>query len=513
MAVPVITVYKNGDSYYNGKRLVLNPKEIRNFDAFLDRVTKDIRSKTAVRSIRTPSHGHRVGGLDKLENGGIYVAVGPERFKKLEYKEVSTLPSHRQKPPEQIIKPVVHSRVIVSGRAKKVAAAETSANKTIFVYRNGDDKHAAFKILLDKRLLHTDMDTILQFITDKVNLRTGAVKSLYTLDGVEVVEPSKVKSMDRYVAVGFGRRFRKLAYSDDNANSLTPRRGPPKGKSRSSEPPVRKKKQKPPIKAMSQDYVKSGAEDIFDNLKRDDSHSPEKNKDDSLFDQIVEAVEDSSVGRGITDKLSFSRESTKHDNEAVESKPKKSIVKEPSQKKDNEKEAKAKSERKKSDPKKKPLKAKKTTSSNAGSVKSKDEDGGKKKDDVEENNVKNEDSTVFKATGVHAESASTVNDNKDTNVDKPIDMLPAAEVEEELEDGGGNEDEVEELETSKADSELQKNEGAKASNNRPDSAKNSKPSDSREGSVKSSSAKPGDTDTRVDSAKSKASARSRVSTA
>ncbi len=81
---PVITIYKNGDTYYHGKRLVLNRKVIRNFDAFLDRVTKDVSSKVAVRSIRTPSHGHRVADLDKLENGGVYVAVGPERFKKLE---------------------------------------------------------------------------------------------------------------------------------------------------------------------------------------------------------------------------------------------------------------------------------------------------------------------------------------------------------------------------------------------------------------------------------------------
>ena len=84
MTAPIITIFKNGDTFHNGKRLVLNRKEIRSFDAFLDRVTKDTHSKVAVRSIRTPSHGHRVSELDKLENGGIYVAVGPERFKKLE---------------------------------------------------------------------------------------------------------------------------------------------------------------------------------------------------------------------------------------------------------------------------------------------------------------------------------------------------------------------------------------------------------------------------------------------
>jgi len=176
MSAPIITIYKNGDAFQNGKRLVLNRKEIRSFDAFLDRVTKDTRARVAIRSIRTPSHGHRVSELDKLENGGVYVAVGPERFKKLEYKEISNLPTHKPKLFDQVIKPVVHSRVVVSGRARKVAAAEPLAIKTIFVFRNGDDKHPSFKILLDKRMLHTGMDTILQFVTEKVRLRSGAVK-------------------------------------------------------------------------------------------------------------------------------------------------------------------------------------------------------------------------------------------------------------------------------------------------------------------------------------------------
>ena len=85
MAAPIITVFKNGDVYFPGKKLVINPKEIRNFDALLDKITSVTKAKVAVRSIRTPSHGHRVNSVTRLENGGVYVAVGCERFKKLEY--------------------------------------------------------------------------------------------------------------------------------------------------------------------------------------------------------------------------------------------------------------------------------------------------------------------------------------------------------------------------------------------------------------------------------------------
>ena len=83
MASTVITVYRNGDNHFSGKKLVVNRKQIRNFDNFLDRVTRDTQAGCAIRSIRTPNHGSKILSLEKLENGGIYVAVGLERFKQL----------------------------------------------------------------------------------------------------------------------------------------------------------------------------------------------------------------------------------------------------------------------------------------------------------------------------------------------------------------------------------------------------------------------------------------------
>eukprot|EP00112_Aurelia_sp_Birch-Aquarium-sp1_P009818 Seg213.5 transcript_id=Seg213.5/GoldUCD/mRNA.D3Y31 product="Doublecortin domain-containing protein 2" protein_id=Seg213.5/GoldUCD/D3Y31 len=560
MAASVITIFKNGDNFQNGKRLVLNRKEIRSFDAFLDRVTKDTQSQVAVRSIRTPSYGHRVADLDKLENGGIYVAVGPERFKKLEYKEISNLPFSKPKPPEQIIKPVVHSRVIVSGRARKVAAAETTANKTIFVFRNGDDKQRPFKLLLDKRLLHTAMDTILQFITEKVRLQTGrAIRTLYTLDGAEISEPSQIKSLEKYVAVGYGQKFVKLAYNENGSTSLTPRRGGPKVKS--SEPPYRKKRPKPAPKAFSQGNVKSPpkSEEIAPN-KQGKTSSDVNTFQNTIIDSLTQIENDIGLERSQTQELPNTppKESTKHDNEADDLPRKESSVKEISnkgsdtsaegltqkkasvkeipskgsvaseatadgstrkkssvkeisskgsdtsaegltQKKASVKEISSKgsvasettadgSTRKKSSVKEisskgsdtsaeglsqkkasvKEISSKGSVASEAGSTRKKSsvkevnaaESKQKLKEKIKENNEKNKaareeksddvnekendikdeaddeqersDSTVFKATGDQGESAKVVKENEETSVEKPIDMLPAEEVEEEL---------------------------------------------------------------------------------
>ena len=78
-----ITIYRNGDLNFYGKKLIVNRKHIRTFDSFLDKVTRDTQAKVAVRSIRTPNHGTQIANLDKIENGGVYVALGLEKFKHL----------------------------------------------------------------------------------------------------------------------------------------------------------------------------------------------------------------------------------------------------------------------------------------------------------------------------------------------------------------------------------------------------------------------------------------------
>ena len=79
--------------------------------------------------------------------------------------------------------------------------------------------------------------SIFALILDKT---VNVLFSLYTLDGVEISEPSQIKSLEKYVAVGYGQKFIKLAYNENGSTSLTPRRGGPKVKSTSSEPPYRK---------------------------------------------------------------------------------------------------------------------------------------------------------------------------------------------------------------------------------------------------------------------------------
>ncbi|XP_047145189.1 doublecortin domain-containing protein 2 isoform X1 [Hydra vulgaris] len=211
-----ITIYRNGDLNFYGKKLVVNRKHIRTFNSFLDEVTRDTQAKVAVRSIRTPNHGTIVANLDRIENGGVYVAVGLEKFKHLPYKEIPTHDNlslrHHLKPPA---KPIPHNRIYASARYQKLAVSEPLCNRIILVYRNGDDLYPGKKLLLDKRLLE-NMDTLLQYITDKIKLTTGAVRSLHTLDGSVIKETSQLETGVKYVAVGYQKHFVKGIYLNES---------------------------------------------------------------------------------------------------------------------------------------------------------------------------------------------------------------------------------------------------------------------------------------------------------
>lgn len=77
-------VYVNGDQHCLPKKLLVNPKRDRNYNAFLDYATKVLNPRYgAVRNIMTPDGRHRVRGFDDLQPDGRYVACGREPYKRL----------------------------------------------------------------------------------------------------------------------------------------------------------------------------------------------------------------------------------------------------------------------------------------------------------------------------------------------------------------------------------------------------------------------------------------------
>ncbi|XP_073173821.1 doublecortin domain-containing protein 2B isoform X2 [Lepidochelys kempii] len=202
-----VMVYRNGDSFFRGRKFVVNQRQFLTFEAFLNEVTSTIHASVAVRNIYTPRQGHRVTELEELQNGCPYVAAGFERFKKLDYLNpgMKQLSGSRKKNGMQI-RPVAPQKLNMAARWQK----NVHLPCIIHVFRNGDLLSPPFRLLLSKSTLQ-EWDAILGLLTERANLRSGAVRKLCRLDGVPVSSGKELVNGEYYVAIGV-EKYKNLPY-------------------------------------------------------------------------------------------------------------------------------------------------------------------------------------------------------------------------------------------------------------------------------------------------------------
>ncbi|XP_008592998.1 PREDICTED: doublecortin domain-containing protein 2, partial [Galeopterus variegatus] len=128
------------------------------------------------------------------------------------------------------VKPVIHSRINVSARFRKPLREPC----TIFLIANGDLISPASRLLIPRKAL-SQWDHVLQMVTEKITLRSGAVHRLYTLEGKLVESGAELENGQFYVAVGRDK-FKKLPYGELLFDKSTMRR--PFGQKASSLPPI-----------------------------------------------------------------------------------------------------------------------------------------------------------------------------------------------------------------------------------------------------------------------------------
>ncbi|XP_069576528.1 doublecortin domain-containing protein 2B isoform X1 [Brachyistius frenatus] len=217
--VKSVVVYRNGDPFYSGRRFVVNQRQVASMEAFLNEVTQNIGAPLAVRNLYTPRQGHRVTDLQDLQTGAQYVAAGFERFKKLNYLNVGTKkqPAAREETQAKVIQ-----RPNVSAKWRKFIPVPC----IIHVFRNGDLLCLPFRFIIP-RSMQQDLEQILSLVTEKVSLRTGAVRRLCSLEGVTVSSAVELETGHCYVAVGT-ERFKKLPYVELLVSKATERYYPGK---------------------------------------------------------------------------------------------------------------------------------------------------------------------------------------------------------------------------------------------------------------------------------------------
>ncbi|XP_010127333.1 PREDICTED: doublecortin domain-containing protein 2B-like, partial [Chlamydotis macqueenii] len=202
-----VVVYRNGDPFFPGRRFVVNQRRFLSFEAFLNEVTESIHAPSAVRSLYTPRHGHCVAELRDLQDGCQYVAAGFEKFKRLDYLNQGRRELRGTRTSEGL-----QFRAPAPGKSNVPARWQkhTHLPCTIHVFRNGDLLSPPFPVLLSKSTA-LPWDALLATLTEKADLRSGAVSKLCRLDGTKVSGGEELVNGNYYVAVG-DEEYQKLPY-------------------------------------------------------------------------------------------------------------------------------------------------------------------------------------------------------------------------------------------------------------------------------------------------------------
>lgn len=207
-----VQIFSNGDRFAPGRHVVLNTRQIRNFETFLDELTRILNPlHGAIRRLYTPVNGTPVEDTKDLREGAGYVAAGKEKFKKLSYYEIQPLSPRRGKGPKFPyfdIKPVTHSQFRVSGKVKKI----NIQNKKIVVFPNGQFFLPPSIIVLNQND-QASMETVMHSVGIKVDLPQGGFpERLYTLEGSRVDSTEKVTNGTMYVAASHREKFKPGPY-------------------------------------------------------------------------------------------------------------------------------------------------------------------------------------------------------------------------------------------------------------------------------------------------------------
>ncbi|XP_058051710.1 doublecortin domain-containing protein 2B isoform X2 [Ahaetulla prasina] len=202
-----VVVFRNGDPFFLGRKFVVSQRRFLTFDAFLNEVTSTIQAPVAVRSIYTPREGHRIVELSELQNGCRYVAAGFERFKRLDYANagMKQLNKHQKKNGTQNY-PGIPQKMMVTVGWKR----QTNLPCVIYVFRNGDLLSPPFRMVLARSVLQ-EWGIVLGRLSEKANLRTGAVKKLCKLNGDLISRGEELVNGEYYVAVGL-EKYKDLPY-------------------------------------------------------------------------------------------------------------------------------------------------------------------------------------------------------------------------------------------------------------------------------------------------------------
>ncbi|KAF3840014.1 hypothetical protein F7725_018731 [Dissostichus mawsoni] len=189
-----IFMYRNGDPYYDARRIVINHKRVSNFETLLREVTGGIQAPFG--AVRKHLHTERRAQGGQLGEPAERGALPTDWLKKEEDDADSSNTGQTN-----------------STESYCCVSSIPETHQGAIVVANGDVLNPAMRLLIHQRILG-QFERVLEVITEKMGMRVlGGIRSLYTYEGQQVTDGNQLECGQLYVAVG-RERFKKLPYSD-----------------------------------------------------------------------------------------------------------------------------------------------------------------------------------------------------------------------------------------------------------------------------------------------------------
>ncbi|KAI8815117.1 hypothetical protein BJ742DRAFT_670802 [Cladochytrium replicatum] len=235
-----IRVYKNGDVYHPGKKLVVSGRIYRNWEQFLHTLSSQVELLNgAVHKVFTVE-GKPVRSLDELEENGNYVAAGRESFRRVPYPVLVGLAEQQliqfkgEMSPEMASKaaaliaeqkrrvygkptaPVITPTLSKKKRDKEVPIFGPSTKAFRVVLFANDEPGYQGKVLVLNNRNCKYFDQLLKNVSDMMHLKNGSVQKLFDAEtGQRIRMLQQLRDGQNIVCTGY-EPFRRIQYNTFN---------------------------------------------------------------------------------------------------------------------------------------------------------------------------------------------------------------------------------------------------------------------------------------------------------
>ncbi|KAJ3304099.1 hypothetical protein HDV03_003085 [Kappamyces sp. JEL0829] len=221
-----IRLFKNGDIYFPGKKMLISPTYLRNFEQFLAECSRELELGT--RKVYT-MEGVRLRDLSDLEDGRSYVCSGGDLFKDVSYNKDIAGPGFKAYSKDNLAIPAIRDNPILErkrinrsvggllsdntplkGSEAALFDASTKAFK-IAVFENGEQKQEGMKIILNHRNCKT-FDQLMRYFSSLKLTKSGQVRKMYeATSGKRIRHLSEIENGMNLVLSAFDP-YKKVAY-------------------------------------------------------------------------------------------------------------------------------------------------------------------------------------------------------------------------------------------------------------------------------------------------------------